>query len=108
VSFMSLLLHTIPTSAISTLSLHDALPIFGSRMQELDPVEAAVGAAHPEAKPRLQMPGRLAADLHAVHLLATLVQPGQNERGEERSEEHTSELSHVAISYAVFCLKKKR
>src|SRR5437660_8943931 len=25
----------------------------------------------------------------------------------ERSEEHTSELSHVAISYAVFCLKKK-
>src|SRR5207253_9389012 len=26
---------------------------------------------------------------------------------EGRSEEHTSELSHVAISYAVFCLKKK-
>src|SRR5690606_19139454 len=26
----------------------------------------------------------------------------------ERSEEHTSELRHVKISYAVFCLKKKR
>src|SRR5690606_41622652 len=26
----------------------------------------------------------------------------------ERSEEHTSELSHVKISYAVFCLKKKK
>src|SRR5437870_8736280 len=26
----------------------------------------------------------------------------------ERSEEHTSELHHVAISYAVFCLKKKK
>src|SRR5699024_2363324 len=25
-----------------------------------------------------------------------------------RSEEHTSELSHVSISYAVFCLKKKQ
>src|SRR5437870_6826327 len=25
----------------------------------------------------------------------------------DRSEEHTSELSHVANSYAVFCLKKK-
>src|SRR5207253_5637560 len=25
-----------------------------------------------------------------------------------RSEEHTSDSSHVAISYAVFCLKKKR
>src|SRR5439155_19360273 len=27
---------------------------------------------------------------------------------EIRSEEHTSELHHVAISYAVFCLKKKK
>src|SRR5207249_9415822 len=27
---------------------------------------------------------------------------------EHRSEEHTSELSHVSISYAVFCLKKKK
>src|SRR5690554_7680002 len=27
--------------------------------------------------------------------------------GISRSEEHTSELSHVRISYAVFCLKKK-
>src|SRR5437660_5154188 len=26
----------------------------------------------------------------------------------DRSEEHTSESSHVAISYAVFCLKKKK
>src|SRR6266496_2818047 len=26
---------------------------------------------------------------------------------DSRSEEHTSELSHVEISYAVFCLKKK-
>src|SRR5690625_5627325 len=35
-----------------------------------------------------------------------------NKRLEEhlltRSEEHTSELHHVAISYAVFCLKKKK
>src|SRR2546422_6228853 len=28
--------------------------------------------------------------------------------GHARSEEHTSELSHGYISYAVFCLKKKR
>src|SRR5256885_7062402 len=26
----------------------------------------------------------------------------------ERSEEHTSEPSHLVISYAVFCLKKKK
>src|SRR5699024_12513261 len=28
--------------------------------------------------------------------------------GRPRSEEHTSELRHVSISYAVFCLKKKK
>src|SRR5688572_32063831 len=27
---------------------------------------------------------------------------------QDRSEEHTSELSHSQISYAVFCLKKKK
>src|SRR3712207_7206170 len=27
---------------------------------------------------------------------------------DSRSEEHTSELSHANISYAVFCLKKKK
>src|SRR3546814_7330531 len=33
----------------------------------------------------------------------------RNEAGEERSEEHTSELqSLMRISYAVFCLKKKK
>src|SRR5690606_42023751 len=29
-------------------------------------------------------------------------------RDASRSEEHTSELRHVKISYAVFCLKKKK
>src|SRR5437773_8559678 len=29
-------------------------------------------------------------------------------RPNRRSEEHTSELSHITISYAVFCLKKKK
>src|SRR3546814_10421640 len=34
--------------------------------------------------------------------------PNDNERGCERSEEHTSELqSQMRITYAVFCLKKK-
>src|SRR3989442_5630563 len=30
------------------------------------------------------------------------------ERASTRSEEHTSNSSHVRISYAVFCLKKKK
>src|SRR5690349_23227197 len=32
---------------------------------------------------------------------------GVGTRGAERSEEHTLNSSHVEISYAVFCLKKK-
>src|SRR5438874_2700036 len=33
---------------------------------------------------------------------------GVREVAVTRSEEHTSESSHVEISYAVFCLKKKK
>src|SRR2546426_8898805 len=33
---------------------------------------------------------------------------GMVEHHGERSEEHTSESSHLVISYAVFCLKKKK
>src|SRR5258707_10938214 len=38
------------------------------------------------------------------------VEPRSESRacGSGRSEEHTSELSHANISYAVFCLKKKK
>jgi len=42
------------------------------------------------------------------HLLLGLIKLGQGV-AVNRSEEHTSELqSHYAISYAVFCLKKKK
>src|SRR2546429_4818929 len=35
-------------------------------------------------------------------------EPGPRADSLDRSEEHTSELSHGYISYAVFCLKKKK
>src|SRR5690349_22694298 len=38
----------------------------------------------------------------------TLQRVSLDRRYDMRSEEHTSELRHVEISYAVFCLKKKR
>src|SRR5439155_16787977 len=44
---------------------------------------------------RLLVPGTLASLI--------ILCPGTTRRN--RSEEHTSELHHVAISYAVFCLK---
>src|SRR3546814_6235651 len=49
--------------------------------------------------------------LHALHSagLRVLMVSGDHRRTAERSEEHTSELqSLMRISYAVFCLKKKK
>src|SRR6202040_2421647 len=40
--------------------------------------------------------------------LQLILDQERHDMGEmHRSEEHTSELSHPSISYAVFCLKKK-
>src|SRR3546814_10433233 len=45
----------------------------------------------------------------AVELAAFLIEPVAADYRDIRSEEHTSELqSLMRISYAVFCLKKKR
>src|SRR5256885_5480709 len=35
------------------------------------------------------------------------IHPAFPQSGQARSEEHTSDSSHLVISYAVFCLKKK-
>src|SRR5258707_8803988 len=67
------------TTEIYTLSLHDALPIY-----------AAAGYRDEACK-----------ILEQLNQLST-------ERYVTRSEEHTSELQSVRISYAVFCLKKKK
>src|SRR6186997_3701816 len=62
-----------------TLSLHDALPISRDRLRRCEPRQGGIR-----------------------HRQRRLLQRG-------RSEEHTSELqSPVVISYAVFCLKKKK
>src|SRR5207245_10110865 len=65
------------TAGISTLSLHDALPIYGNR--------AAPGRVHPLLPHRLAILGRAAQDRKSTRLNS----------------------SHGSISYAVFYLKKK-
>src|SRR3546814_4408266 len=48
-------------------------------------------------------------DTHAVHLLQLPAGAQDDRQARRRSEEHTSELqSLMRISYAVFCLKKKK
>src|SRR5207302_10922483 len=53
------------------------------RVEQLDPVEARVSAADPEALARLEVTRLLAADLDAVHFVAALVEGGQRELLEE-------------------------
>ena len=75
------------TTEIYTLSLHDALPISNG-------VELICAAVTGE-----QVREHVSFQLLEEEALAAIL----------RSEEHTSELqSHVRISYAVFCLKKKK
>src|SRR5699024_12071674 len=70
-----------PTTYIYTLSLHDALPICGARVR------------HPCAPARRR---GVAAGL-----------PGRRARRRDRKSTRLNS-SHVSISYAVFCLKKKK
>src|SRR5579864_8756904 len=53
------------------------------------------------SRPRLDPGGEVGCD--APDRLARV-----EEQAPLRSEEHTSELSHMSISYAVFCLKKTK
>src|SRR3712207_8808925 len=76
------------TTEIYTLSLHDALPI--------SPPAAYQGKLRTSS----QIIWQKEAAGRSVLIHETLKRL--------RSEEHTSELSHANISYAVFCLKKKK
>src|SRR5690606_42049419 len=95
----------------SPLSLHDALPICAGRRFAGDAAQhafAPVGIEQlfelpPRAAGRLQHRGLVVVD-EVLGVEQPLVEGQEPLR---RSEEHTSELRHVKISYAVFCLKKK-
>src|SRR3546814_12057175 len=85
---------------LHTLSLHDALPICVRRVQ---------GAGRQSARRGEQ--GRARGDVRPrSRALDDLADQSRHRRARAgRSEEHTSELqSLMRISYAVFCLKKKK
>src|SRR3712207_7262842 len=86
------------TTEIYTLSLHDALPIFGQRPRRRRGHRRAAGDAGRPAlgrePPGPRLRGRLLGD-----------RP-QRGRGPDRKSTRLNS-SHANISYAVFCLKKK-
>src|SRR5207249_11374120 len=89
-----------PPPDSSTLSLHDALPISsdhpGSDSRDLRWRDSS-------SAPPCVRRSRTAAAGRMFECRKSLSRPRR-----ERSEEHTSDSSHVSISYAVFCLKKKK
>src|SRR5207253_7446314 len=92
------------TTATSTLSLHDALPIYGGEidLSELLDLGTRLGE---RLLPGRHVGGRLEPGEHLVE-----VEPTADEAAWEQSDRKSTRLnsSHVAISYAVFCLKKKK
>src|SRR5437899_6679177 len=85
-----------PTTHIYTLSLHDALPISVRRLHPL-----ARRDQHEEVD-RDEHPSVVAPATFSW----AMSQPGASSRRDRKSTRLNS--SHLGISYAVFCLKKKK
>src|SRR3546814_10352807 len=87
---------------LHTLSLHDALPIFFEDFIGMVPMGRQLfGGLNPVHTGGPMQVSIAFAEAHA--------QDYPYEVEDSRSEEHTSELqSLMRISYAVFCLKKKK
>src|SRR5439155_21294296 len=92
------------TTEIYTLSLHDALPIYeAERGEECGDEDRLVERVHDRAAaadPREEDADDRGEDRDAA----------ERERIERQPDRKSTRLnsSHVAISYAVFCLKKKK
>src|SRR5690606_39734673 len=98
-----------PTHDISTLSLHDALPIFDRVDRgEPDPLVTPGDQTAHSALDGLRRAGRLDADrrddLTGRAVTEQLLGHGPGLVLDRKSTRLNS--SHVKISYAVFCLKK--
>src|SRR5207302_4136189 len=100
-----------PPSVLSPLSLHDALPIFVQAMAleglvELTPASPAGRRAAARLLSQASRSPRAAVRARARRLVTAI---GRESRDARRVDRKSTRLnsSHVKISYAVFCLKKK-
>src|SRR5439155_19856278 len=85
------------TTEIYTLSLHDALPIFGSSRSSS---RGSIASARASSSARFCPYGRC-----CTVRSASVSSPTSASRDRKSTRLNSS---HVAISYAVFCLKKKK
>src|SRR5690606_42123430 len=94
------------TTEIYTLSLHDALPICPQLLHELLPLDDAglvehverLGVRHPLREAGGQLDGPRGEHLELPH----------EARHQQDRKSTRLNSSHMKISYAVFCLKKKK
>src|SRR5205807_3349717 len=99
------------TTEIYTLSLHDALPIsrqlaakLGYHYIDIGAMYRAITLYFIRENINVQNEAEVAEALKNIHLSFDL-----NERTAERDRKSTRlNSSHLVISYAVFCLKKKK
>src|SRR5690606_41764150 len=89
-------------AGISTLSLHDALPIYAVRVAHaVKALPLQIRSARP-LREAISTAGGVGFESLDASLMLTAL-PGTLDRKSTRLNS-----SHVKISYAVFCLKKKR
>src|SRR5204863_2912908 len=99
--FSSFFFNAPPPTEIYTLSLHDALPISAARPDCRSMWHQHDNRAWSHPLPVLCRVGRLA--FYPSH------QGGRTDPGDHADRKSTRlNSSHVEISYAVFCLKKKK
>src|SRR3989449_10463931 len=93
------------TTEIYTLSLHDALPISTTNTGQLNWVGStwATASAPPPAAPMASAMNTYSASATPTRFAPHAQGPGQRDRKSTRLNS-----SHGYISYAVFCLKKKK
>src|SRR5690349_23659234 len=98
-NFFSFFFNDTATTEIYTLSLHDALPIFIVKKIQMDRMKEA------DAREviRWEAEQHVPFDMANVELDFQILDPNAEDRKSTRLNS-----SHVEISYAVFCLKKKK
>src|SRR3712207_7401184 len=97
------------TTEIYTLSLHDALPIYGAArdVRLRGPPAGLPGLRRGSARDR----AAARAPAQPAHARAAGARPGgARQPGRDARDRKSTRLnsSHANISYAVFCLKKKK
>src|SRR5690606_39425481 len=98
-----------PPAHIPTLSLHDALPISLPAQHLVRPAATAHRALHRSPPHQQHVLAKLGPRDLEVQLVTDLVR-GEQAALRHRLDRKSTRLnsSHVKISYAVFCLKKKK